>query len=63
MDGAVIDNIRLALNQNQPLGNARFYAMIKKATGMRREARQRGRPRLAMDPEQVVVAGQGILIL
>jgi putative transposase len=46
LDGAAIDGIRLALNQNQPLGNARFYARIEKATGVRREARQRGRPRL-----------------
>ena len=63
LDGAAIDDIRLALNQNQPLGNSRFYARIEKATGVRREARQRGRPRLDVDPKQVVVAGQGILIL
>ena len=46
LDGTAIDDIRLALNQNQPLGNARFYARIEKATGVRREARPRGRPRL-----------------
>ena len=46
LDVAAIDDIRLALNQNQPLGNSRFYARIEKATGVRREARQRGRPRL-----------------
>ena len=46
LDGAAMDDIRLALNQNQPLGNARFYAKIERATGMRREARTRGRPRL-----------------
>ena len=47
LDDAAIDDIRLALNQNQPLGNLRFYARIEKATGVRREARPRGRPRLA----------------
>lgn len=63
LDGAAIDDIRLALNQNQPLGNARFYARIEKATGVRRQARQRGRPRLEADAEQVVVAGQKVLKL
>ena len=63
LDGAAIDDIRLALNQNQPLGNARFYARIEKATGVRRQARQRGRPRLEADAKQVVVAGKGVLKL
>ncbi len=61
LDGAAIDDIRLALNQNQPLGNARFYARIEKATGVRREARQRGRPRLESEAKQSVVDGQGLL--
>lgn len=39
LDAAAIDDIRLSINQNQPLGNARFYARIEKATGARREAR------------------------
>ena len=42
-----IDDIRLALNQNQPLGNGRFYSMIARMTGERRQARPRGRPRAA----------------
>jgi putative transposase len=46
LDRAAIDDIRLALNQSQPLGNERFYARIEKMTGVRREARPRGRPRL-----------------
>jgi putative transposase len=46
LDGTAIDDIRLALNQNQPLGSSRFYARIEKMTGIRREARPRGRPRL-----------------
>ena len=46
LDQAAIDDIRLALNQNQPLGNQRFYARIEKLTGERREAKPRGRPRV-----------------
>jgi len=63
LDGAAIDDIRLALNQNQPLGNSRFYARIEKATGGRREAQQRGRPRLESDAKKVVIEGQGVLKL
>lgn len=40
-----IDDIRRALNQNQPLGNARFLARIARSLGERREARPCGRPR------------------
>ena len=54
-DGAAIDDIQLALNQNQPLGNSRFYARIEKATGVRRQARPRGRPRLETDVKQVLI--------
>ncbi|MEO6023712.1 MAG: hypothetical protein ABIP64_11460 [Burkholderiales bacterium] len=36
MDKDAIDDLRLALNQNQPLGNRRFYAKIEKLTGERR---------------------------
>jgi putative transposase len=46
LDSDVIDDIRLALNQNQPLGNSRFYAQIERRLGERREARPRGRPAL-----------------
>ena len=42
-------DIRLALNQTQPLGNSRFFDAIEQATGQRREAKPRGRPR---KPEQ-----------
>ena len=52
VDYPAIDDIRLALNQNQPLGNGRFYAKIEQVTGMRREARPRGRPRLEADGHQ-----------
>jgi putative transposase len=44
-DRAAIADIRLALNQNQPLGNGRFLDEIERMTGQRRAARPRGRPR------------------
>ena len=53
LDAEAIADIRLALNQNQVLGGARFHRKIEKATGERREARPRGRPR-------TVVAGAGV---
>jgi putative transposase len=46
LDQEAIGELRLALNQNQPLGNARFLARIAKSAGERREAKPRGRPRL-----------------
>ena len=46
LDRAAIDDIRLALKQSQPLGNERFYAKIEQMTGIRREAKLRGRPRV-----------------
>jgi putative transposase len=62
LDQAAIDDIRFALNQNQPLGNERFLARIEKVTGMRREARPRGRPR-SEDAGGSVLSGQGQLSL
>jgi len=41
---ATLRVIRLALGQCQPLGDARFHAVIERRTGVRREARPRGRP-------------------
>lgn len=58
LDHAVIDDIRLALNQNQPLGNERFYTNIEKMTGVRREARPRGRPRRADCADTAALEGQ-----
>lgn len=46
IDGPAIADIRLALSQSQPLGNARFMDMIEKMTGLRREVKPRGRPRV-----------------
>lgn len=45
LDAPAIDDIRLALHQGQPLGNSRFLARIEAMTGVRREAKPRGRPR------------------
>ena len=45
LDRAAIDDIRLAVNQNQPLGSSRFYAAIADATGRLRAPKPRGRPR------------------
>jgi putative transposase len=41
LDDAPLAELRLALNQNQPLGNDRFYADIAAVTGQRREPRIR----------------------
>jgi len=49
LDDEAIRDIRLAVNQNQPLGNARFYAKIEAMIGQRREARPRGRPKMQRD--------------
>ena len=59
LERAAIDDIRLALNQSQPLGNARFLAKIEKVTGMRREMKPRGRPRVLPDAEALM---QGRLV-
>lgn len=45
LDEAAIGDIRMALNQGQPLGESRFIDSIERATGQRREVRPRGRPR------------------
>ena len=45
LDQAAIDDIRLALNENQPLGNSRFMTKIARVTSERCEARPCGRPR------------------
>ena len=40
-----ISDIRMALQQSQPLGNSRFADKIEKATGVRPELKARGRPK------------------
>ena len=60
LDNEAIADIRLALNQSQPLGNERFYRHIEQMTGQRREGKPRGRPRT--EPEaNVNMDGQGEL--
>ncbi len=54
LDAPAVDDIRLALNQSQPLGNSRFLARIEKVAGERREPRPRMR-----EAEINVPAGQG----
>ena len=61
LDAEAIDDIRLALNQNQPLGSNRFHTHIEKKLGERREARPRGRPRLEENVTDVP-PGQGRLL-
>jgi len=61
LDGEAIDDIRLALNQNQPIGNERFHTKIERMTGIRREARPRGRPRLKPGSDAAAPDGQGEL--
>ncbi|MEF8718324.1 MAG: transposase [Candidatus Accumulibacter necessarius] len=48
LDTDAISDIRMALDQGQPLGDARFIDSIERATGQRREIRPRGRPRKAV---------------
>ena len=45
LDADAIGDIRMALDQGQPVGDSRFLASIELATGHRREAKPRGRPR------------------
>ena len=61
MNRDAISDIRLALNQNQPLGNERFHQYIEQMTGQRREAKPRGRPRMAPDEANAIIDGQGEL--
>ena len=51
LDAAPIAELRMALNQNQPIGNARFYTEIEAMIGQRRDLRKRGRP-CKMDTEE-----------
>ena len=46
-----IGDIRMALDQGQPMGDSRFIDRIEQATGQRREPKPRGWPRkVAADP-------------
>ena len=61
LDKTALDDIRLALNQNQPLGNSRFYARIERMLGERRQAKPRGRPKVEIDAGNNAGEGQGTL--
>ena len=58
-----LGDLRLALNQDQPIGNDRFYREIEAITGQRRELRKRGRPRKQEEQESGSEPGQGELPL
>jgi putative transposase len=45
LDHEALADIRLALNQGQPLGKGRFLDQVEKMLGRRCEVRPRGRPR------------------
>jgi putative transposase len=49
LGATAISDIRLALDQGQPVGDSRFIDHIERVTGQRRESRPRGRPRKAAD--------------
>ena len=57
LDEAALSELRLAIQQSQPIGSERFLQQIEQMTGQRREARPRGRPRLEPDGP-VVLPGQ-----
>ena len=46
LDTEALGDIRLALSQSRPLGNARFLDTIERVVGHRREAEPHGRPRV-----------------
>jgi putative transposase len=63
LDDEPINELRMALNQNQPIGNQRFYAQIEAATGQRRELKKRGRPARRKNEESPPEGEQGVLPL
>jgi len=58
LDTTAVGDIRLALNQSQPLGNAWFHAKIEQMTGQRREARPRGWACVESRRDQAMLSGQ-----
>jgi putative transposase len=61
LEAEAVADIRLAINQNQVLGNSRFHRKIEKVAGERREARPRGRPRKGKGDASGVAGKQGDL--
>lgn len=51
LESEAIGDIRMALDQGQPLGDSRFIDSIERATGQRRDPKPRGRPgKVAAEP-------------
>ena len=63
LDEKPLADLRLALNQDQPIGNDRFYREIEAMTGQRRELRKRGRLRKPEEPPSTDDGRQGELPL
>jgi putative transposase len=61
LEEAPINDLRMALSQNQPSGTPRIHAQIEAMTGQRRELRDRGRPQKLNDGESVGDPTQGKL--
>lgn len=51
LDDAPLTDLRMALDQDQPIGNDRFYREIEALTRKRRALRKRGRPRKRKDDD------------
>ncbi len=61
LEDVPLSELRMALNQDQPIGNDRFYREIEAMTGQRRELRKRGRPPKRKDDASKGEAGQSEL--
>ena len=59
LEREALTDIRLALNQGQPLGSGRFLDQVERMVGRRCEVRPRGRPRKQDVPDKA--AAQQIL--
>ena len=58
LDALAIADIRLALNQGQPLGSSRFLAQIEEMIGILRQVKPRGRARKSENAAAVVSTDQ-----
>ncbi len=63
LDDVTLSELRMPLNQDQSIGNDRFYREIEAKTGQRRELRKRGRPPKRKDDASKGEAGQSELPL
>jgi len=63
LDAKPLSDLRLAISQDQPIGNDRFYREIEAMTGQQRELRRRGRPRKRDEGASVGDEGPGKLPL